>query len=96
MQTLSDIKEKIYEFVLDYFVKDSDTVLNDDTSLLEEGLIDSTGVLELVAFLEVTFDIEVEDEEIVPDTFDSVNKLVDYVQSKLADKLNATKPDPGN
>ena len=96
MQTLSDIKEKIYEFVLDYFVKDSDTVLNDDTSLLEEGLIDSTGVLELVAFLEVTFDIEVEDEEIVPDNFDSVIKLVDYVQSKLTNKLNATKPHPGN
>ena len=79
----SDIKSKIGAFITNYFVKDSGLVLEDDTSLLEEGIIDSVGVLELVAFLEETFSFRVEDEEIVPENLDSVNKLVTYVQLKL-------------
>ncbi|MGG5817690.1 acyl carrier protein [Falsiroseomonas sp. HW251] len=59
--------------------------LTDDASLLEAGLIDSTGVLELVAFLESRFGIKVEDTDIVPANFDSVAGLVAYVQSRLRD-----------
>jgi acyl carrier protein len=83
LQQFSDKKEKIREFVLSYFVKDSGLELKDDTSFLEEGIIDSTGVMELVAFIEETFGIRLEDEEIIPDNFDSVNRLVNYVNSKL-------------
>lgn len=57
--------------------------LADDASLLEAGLIDSTGVLELVAFLEGRFGIRVADTDIVPANFDSVAGLVAYVQSSL-------------
>ena len=78
-----DKKEKIREFVLSYFVKDAGLELKDDTSFLEEGIIDSTGVMELVAFIEETFSIRLEDEEIIPDNFDSVNKLFNYINSKL-------------
>jgi acyl carrier protein len=91
----TDITDKIRTFVLNYFVKDSGLAFKDDTSLLEEGIIDSTGVMELVAFLEETFEFRVEDEEIVPDTFDSVNRIVKYVHSKLADKLSGSTPNPG-
>jgi acyl carrier protein len=80
---MSDIKDKITTFVLDYFVKESGLVLQEDTSFLEEAIIDSLGVLELVAFVEETFGIRIEDEEIIPDNFDSINKLVTFVQSKL-------------
>jgi acyl carrier protein len=53
-----------------------------ETSFLEEGIVDSTSVLELVFFTEKTFGISVDDSEITPDNFDSVSKLADYVRSK--------------
>ena len=82
MPEYSNIKAKIREFVLDYFVKDSGLELKDNTSFLDEGIIDSTGVMELVSFIELTFGIRLEDEEIVPDNFDSVDRLTDYIRSK--------------
>ena len=78
-----DTKKSIREYILSNFLKGSElTTLVDDASFLEEGIIDSVGVLELVAFLETTFDFRVEDEEIVPDNLDSVEKLVVFVQLK--------------
>lgn len=68
---------------MDYFVKDAKLDLKDDTSFLDEGIIDSTGVMELVAFLETNFNVKVEDEEIVPDNFDSINNLTNFLQQKL-------------
>jgi acyl carrier protein len=56
--------------------------LNDDTSFLDEGIVDSTGVVELVLFVEENFGLTVEDSEIVPDNFDSVNRLAAYIQTK--------------
>ena len=86
MITDSELKDKIRSFVLGSLVQESDLKLSDDASFLEEGIIDSTGVMELAAFLEDTFGFQVEDEEIIPDTFDSVNKLIQYVRAKLANK----------
>lgn len=53
-----------------------------EASFLEEGIVDSTSVLELVLFTEKNFGITVDDSEITPDNFDSVQKLADYVRSK--------------
>ena len=55
---------------------------NDEDSLIEKGIIDSTGVLELVAFLDETYGIQVADEELVADNFDSVSKIGAFVQRK--------------
>lgn len=82
-----DIREKIIKFINDHFVKETGIVMNDDISFLDEGLLDSTGVLELVAYLETAFNLQVEDDEIIPDNFDSVNKLVTFVRAKLENKL---------
>ena len=57
----------------------------DDDSFLQEGIVDSVGVLELVLFVEETFGVTVDDQEIVPDNFDSVNKLAAYVRRKSVD-----------
>jgi len=57
--------------------------LTDDASLLDKGIIDSTGVLELVGFIEQTFGITVEDDELVPANLDSVQNLTSYVTKKL-------------
>ncbi len=78
-------KDVIREFVMEQFLKDSsEQTLGDDASFLEEGIIDSVGVLELVAFLEEKFGLTVEDEELSPENLDSLARLVDYVDSKLA------------
>ncbi len=78
-----DIKHKIRIFIRNNFLLgDSSKPLNDDDSFLEKGIIDSTGVLELVSFIEETFNIKVEDEELIPDNLDSVNKLIAYIQAK--------------
>ncbi len=79
----NDIKNKVVSFVNDYFVKDTGILVKDDTSFLDEGIIDSTGVMELVAYIEITFKIKIEDEEIIPDNIDSINKIVKFVQAKL-------------
>jgi acyl carrier protein len=82
-----NIKETIREFVLNNFLKgDRSRKLVDDTSFIEEGIIDSIGVLELVAFLEQTFGFRVEDEELIPENLNSIARLVTYVESKSAVK----------
>jgi acyl carrier protein len=57
---------------------------NDTDSFMEKGIIDSTGVLELLEFIEGEFDIKVEDEEVVPNNLDSLQKLTQFIQRKLA------------
>lgn len=57
---------------------------SDDVSFLDEGIIDSTGVVELVLFVEETYGIAVDDDDIVPDNFDTVNNLVRYVRERSA------------
>ena len=56
----------------------------DDASFLEEGIVDSQGVMELVLFVEETYKIRVDDFEIIPDNFDSIEKLTSYIQRKQA------------
>ena len=58
--------------------------LTDDSSFLERGIIDSTGVIELIAFIEETFGIEVDDDEIVPENLDSLRNVERFVLAKLA------------
>ena len=66
-------------------------VVGGDTSFLESGLIDSTGVLELVAFLEEQFKIKVEDEDLIPTNLDSVNALIRFVEAKSAVPANSRR-----
>lgn len=73
---------KVREFVVDNFLFGEGDGLKAETSFLEEGIIDSTGILELVMFLEETFDIKVDDSELVPDNFDSLEKIAHYLESK--------------
>jgi acyl carrier protein len=78
-------ESEIRGFIEDNFLFREDRVeLEASESLLAAGLIDSTGVLELVAFLEQRFGIRVADAEMVPENLDSVRSLVAYVQAKLA------------
>jgi len=80
-----DIRKEIRSYILDNFmIGRENEELSDSDSLLSKGVIDSTGVVELVGYLEENFQIAVEDDELVPDNFDTVNNLVGYIQKKKA------------
>lgn len=81
---MSETKSKIREFIIENFLFGEANGLQDDTSFLEEGIIDSTGVLELVTFLEEDFGIQVADEELIPENLDSINNVVVYLERKAA------------
>jgi acyl carrier protein len=78
------IEPQIRQYLAENFLfSDNGYELEDEASFLEEGIVDSTGVLELVMFVEETFGITVQDEEIVPQNFDSVSQLAAYIRRKL-------------
>ena len=80
----SEIRGKIREFLVSNFLLGKKTgEIKDGDSFLTTGTVDSTGVLEFVGFLQETWQIEVLDEELLPENFDSVNNLTAYVASKL-------------
>jgi acyl carrier protein len=78
-----ELTEQIRNFILENFIVDGDGNLGNEISLLEQGIIDSTGVLELVAFIEETFNIKVQDEELIPENLDSINNISNFIQTKL-------------
>ncbi len=83
MKDLLEKKAKIRSFIVETFLFDApDSAFDDDDSLLDSGIIDSTGVLELVSFIEEEFDIEVKDEELIPENLDSLNRLASYIEKK--------------
>lgn len=79
---MNDIKNTIRAYIVENFLFGDDDGLNDATSFLDEGIIDSTGILELVTFLEETFSIKVEDEELVPENLDSLNNIHAFLERK--------------
>jgi len=77
------MKDTIRQYILDYYMMGSSPdALDDDASLLEIGVIDSTGVLDLIAYLEEQFHITVEDAEMIPQNLDTINHLCQYVERK--------------
>jgi acyl carrier protein len=77
------IQQSIRSYVLENFLfTDDESVLKDSDSFLAGGIIDSTGVLEIMLFIEETFDIKVKDEEMLPENLDSVDNLVAFVARK--------------
>jgi acyl carrier protein len=78
-----NIKSDIRKYIIESFLYgNDDNTLGDDVSFLENGIIDSTGVLELVSFVQETFGIKVKDEELIPNNFDSLSKLEAFIVQK--------------
>ncbi|EIL91343.1 hypothetical protein UU9_04242 [Rhodanobacter fulvus Jip2] len=76
-----EIEAKIRSYILENLLFSNDpTELPNDASLLDRGIIDSTGVLEIVLFLEGEFDIQIKASEMLPENFDTVNNMVAFVQ----------------
>ena len=78
-------EQTIKNFIIDNFIiDDNPDQLENDQSFLESGIIDSTGILELVSFIEEHYNIKIEDEELIPDNLDSVNNVVKFINKKLS------------
>jgi acyl carrier protein len=78
-----DIKEQVRAFVTSNFYVADPSALPDEASLLDRGVIDSTGVMEVIFFIEETFGIKVEDSEMLPDNLDSIEKISTFVTKKV-------------
>lgn len=77
--------DRIREFILEtYLFTDDPSALDNEDSFLEKGIIDSTGVLELVMFLEEEYGLTIDDEELIPENLDSVKALDAFIQRKQA------------
>lgn len=79
-----DIKEQVRAFITANFYVPDSSLLEDNASLLDQGIIDSTGVLEVISFIEETFGIAVADNEMLPDNLDSIERISNYVARKAA------------
>jgi acyl carrier protein len=79
-----DYIKDIIQFFEDNFMVEFNGKYTYNDSLLDNGVIDSTGVLEIVTYLEDNYNLEVEDEEIIPENFDSINNINKYIMKKLS------------
>lgn len=84
MKTEIQIRAEVRAFIVENFLMgDATDMLDDQGSFLKNGIIDSTGVLEVVMFLESNFGLKVEDRELLPENIDSVDNQVAFVLGKL-------------
>lgn len=79
-----EARERIRTYIVENFLFGDDRGLDDSTSFLDSGIIDSTGILELIGFLEDSFALKVADDELVPENLDSIDCLVRFMALKKA------------
>uniref|UniRef100_C6E3Y5 Carrier domain-containing protein n=1 Tax=Geobacter sp. (strain M21) TaxID=443144 RepID=C6E3Y5_GEOSM len=77
------LQEDIRSFIVDNFLFGDAGALNNDSSFVKEGIVDSTGILQLVAFIQDQYRVVVEDEELIPENLDSVSKVAAFVENKM-------------
>jgi acyl carrier protein len=81
--TQQEIHDAVLQFLRLKVLYDEKKVIPDEDSFLGSGILDSTGILELIGFLEETFDLKFLDDELVADNFDSLNRVARFVATKL-------------
>jgi acyl carrier protein len=79
------IQKTVKDFIVNNFLFGDDRGLEDDSSFIGEGIIDSTGIMQLVAFLGEEFSIVIEDVELVPENLDSISKVTNFIKKKKPD-----------
>ncbi|MFO7840024.1 MAG: acyl carrier protein [Desulfosalsimonadaceae bacterium] len=81
---MTDVKARLKNFIIENFLFGESDGLEYDTSFLDSGIIDSTGMLELITFLEEEFSIQLDDEELIPENLDSLKNLEAFLARKQA------------
>ena len=82
MQNAEQTKDQVRHFIVNNFLFGDGGRLQEDTSFLQSGIIDSTGILELITFLEESYNIKIQDDELVPENLDSVVNVAAFVARK--------------
>jgi acyl carrier protein len=78
------IQQRVKQFVVENFYVSDPSEIDDGTSLIATGLVDSTGMLEVIAFLETEFGIRIRDQEMVPDNLETIGRIAAFVERKQA------------
>ena len=81
---MNEIRQQLRMYIIDNFLFGDDKGFDDSVSFLESGILDSTGILEVIGFLEEQFGIKVKDNELVPENLDSITNLEGYLGRKMA------------
>jgi acyl carrier protein len=81
---MQDVKAIVRRFLLDTIVMAGDVEIDDETSFMDDHILDSTGFIELISFVEETFGVTVDDAEMLPENFDSLRNIEDYLARKRA------------
>ena len=82
MKSQSEIKNEIKNYIVEASLSDANNI-KDDTLIFDDGLLDSMGLLFLIEFLNENYEIEVNDEELNPKNFESINSIISFVETKL-------------
>ncbi len=89
-ERVSDVRDRVRQFITTAFYVPNPAQLSDTMSLLDTGIVDSTGLLEIIGFLQSEFGVAVEDDEIMPENLDGVSRIVGYVERKLKGRVPAS------
>lgn len=81
---IQSVKQSVRAFIATNFYLPAPELLGDEASLLDEGIVDSTGVIEVISFLERTFELSIDDAEITRDNLDTIQRICGFVLRKLA------------
>jgi acyl carrier protein len=76
-------------FIVENFLFGDEGNLKNETDLFRESIVDSTGILELIAFIELTYNFRIDDNEIIQDNFSSINAITKFLQSKTIPQQNS-------
>jgi acyl carrier protein len=90
--TMENVKQEIRQFVVTNYCFGQEAALGNEESCIENGVIDSTGILELVSFLEQRYMIDVDSEEIIPENLDTIDRMAQFVSKKLAQTAQRSLP----
>jgi len=80
---MNEIREQLRTYIVDNFLFGDDKGFDDSVSFLDTGILDSTGILELISFMEEQFPIKVKDEELIPENLDSISNLLVFLGKKI-------------
>ena len=83
MEQALEIKKTVSQFISKNFLFDEEKKVQEDVSLLQTGIVDSTGILELIGFLEITYGVQFQDDELIANNFDSVTRIATFLLGKL-------------
>ena len=87
-----DVRERVRRYLVETFYLPSPEALGDDTLLVTEGLVDSTGMLEIIAFLEAEYAIRVDDQEATPENLETIGRMAAFVARKREAAQSAREP----